>query len=200
MLHNRLLRALDRLARLRLRPRANFPDSRGSDIAWRRISAPEGGRLAIGRDCIVRARIDFERTEATVRIGDRCYIGASHFVCSERIELGSDVIISWGVTLVDHNSHSIFWTHRRNDVSDVTARSKDWTHVARAGVTIGDKVWIGFNASVLKGVTIGEGAVVASNAVVTKDVPPFCIVAGNPAKIVRRLDPSGRSAVPAEGS
>ncbi|MBV8923397.1 DapH/DapD/GlmU-related protein, partial [Bradyrhizobium sp.] len=56
-----------------------------------------------------------------------------------------------------------------------------------APVVIADKVWIGFNASILKGVTIGEGAVVGACSVVTRDVPPFAVVAGNPARVIRTL-------------
>ena len=56
-------------------------------------------------------------------------------------------------------------------------------------------MWIGFNAIVLKGVTIGEGAIVGAGAVVTKDVPAYTIVAGNPAHPIRELTPSERDAL-----
>ena len=62
---------------------------------------------------------------------------------------------------------------------------KDWSKVENAQIIIQDNVWIGFNSIVLKGVTIGEGAVVAAGSVVTKDVPPFAVVGGNPAKIIK---------------
>jgi galactoside O-acetyltransferase len=61
-----------------------------------------------------------------------------------------------------------------------------------APVKIQDKVWIGFNAIVLKGVTIGEGAVVGAGAVVTRNVPAYTVVAGNPARPIRELTPSER--------
>ena len=54
-------------------------------------------------------------------------------------------------------------------------------------VLIGNNVWVGCRAIILKGVTIGEGAVVAAGAVVTKDVPPFTLVAGNPARVIREV-------------
>ena len=55
----------------------------------------------------------------------------------------------------------------------------------RAGVNIGNDVWVGFRATILPGVSIGHGAVVGAGAVVTRDVPPYAIVAGNPARIIR---------------
>lgn len=63
-----------------------------------------------------------------------------------------------------------------------------WIHSDAKPIVIGDNVWIGEYASVLKGVTIGTGAIVASHAVVTKDVPPYTIVAGNPARVVKELE------------
>ncbi|MEI7431602.1 MAG: acyltransferase, partial [Betaproteobacteria bacterium] len=120
-----------------------------------------------------------------VAIGDRSYIGASHFVCHSRIDIGDDVIISWGVTIVDHNSHSLDWRKRNTDVLLWLQRKKDWVGVKVAPVVIKDRVWIGFGASILKGVTLGEGAVVAAGSVVTKDVPAFTVVGGNPARVIR---------------
>lgn len=58
--------------------------------------------------------------------------------------------------------------------------------VSKGGVHIGKNVWIGDKATILPGVSIGEGTVVAANAVVTKDVPPFCVVGGNPARVIRQ--------------
>lgn len=68
---------------------------------------------------------------------------------------------------------------------DVTRPDRPLT---TAPITICDGVWIGARATVLPGVTIGEGAVVAANAVVTKDVPPWVIVGGNPAKIIKKRE------------
>lgn len=96
-------------------------------------------------------------------------------------------MIAWGCTVVDHNSHSLRWSERKDDVVNWLEGKKDWTHVKCASVTIGNKAWIGFNSTILKGVTVGEGAIVAASSVVTRDVPPFTIVAGNPAKVVREL-------------
>ena len=108
-------------------------------------------------------------------------------VSAERIEVGDDVMIAWGTTIVDHNSHSSSFSKRSEDVINWMQGKKDWSHVKTSPVKICDKVWIGFNTIILKGVTIGEGAVVGAGSVVTKNVPPWTIVAGNPARIIREI-------------
>ena len=91
--------------------------------------------------------------------------------------------------LLDHDSHSIDWEKRCNDVHDWNNGQKNWKHIANAPVVVGDKAWIGFNVSILKGVTIGEGAVIGACSVVTRDIPAYAVAVGNPARVVRRLSP-----------
>lgn len=95
---------------------------------------------------------------------------------------------------MDHDSHSLDWELRKNDVTDWSLGNKDWTGVSIRPVVIRNQVWIGFGASILKGVTVGDGAVIGANAVVTRDVPPYAVVAGNPARIIRILTPTPREA------
>ena len=64
---------------------------------------------------------------------------------------------------------------------------KDWTHVKTNPITIQDKSWIGMHSIILEGTTIGTGAVVGAGSVVTRDVPPYTVVAGNPARIIKTL-------------
>ena len=165
----------------------------GTVVRWWGLRG-RGGRVELGRDCMIRCRFDFDSADGRISIGDRCYIGASHFVCHTRIDIGDDVIISWGVTIVDHDSHALNWSDRARDVSDWVQGTKCWDKVKIAPVTIQDKVWIGFGVSVLKGVTVGEGAVLGAGAVVTRDVPPYAVVAGNPARVVRELDAASSAA------
>jgi galactoside O-acetyltransferase len=160
---------------------------RGTLIAWRRIRNFSGNSLVLGEHSIVHADISFEGSGGEIRIGDRCFLGRSHLVCYRSIVIGDDVIMSWGVTIVDHDSHSIEWEKRRDDVRDWGRGRKDWQHVPHAGVVVKDKAWIGFNVSILKGVTIGEGAVIGACSVVTRDIPPYAVAAGNPARVVRTL-------------
>ena len=85
-------------------------------------------------------------------------------------------------------NHRVDWatTYPFNMIADFPEASHITGHPSSKGdVVIGNDVWIGMHATILSGVTIGDGAVVAAHAVVTKDVPPYAIVAGNPAKVVK---------------
>ena len=182
--------ALNSLHRLRHLTSRNVSVGEGSSVYRWRLSLGAGrtrNRVAIGCHSIVQCRITFDGHQGQVRVGDRTYIGASNIVCHTQVSIGSDVIISWGVTVVDHDSHSVSWPLRSADVEQWRLGRKSWEHVAVRPVNIGDKVWIGFGVSILKGVTIGEGAVVGACSVVSRDVPAYSVVAGNPAQVVRQL-------------
>lgn len=158
---------------------------------------PREGRLRVGRRSVLGCTITLERNVGSVVIGDNTFVGASRIICAEHITVGSDVLISWGCTIVDHDSHSLLWSDRAQDVTRWreglgggladAAALKDWQRVPMAPVQILDKAWLGFNVIVLKGITIGEGAVVAAGSVVTKDVPDWTVAAGNPARVLRDL-------------
>lgn len=162
-----------------------------------RLGSPTG-RVKIGEDSVLECTIILERDVGTVYIGDRSYVGGgTQLVCAERISIGSDVMIAWGCTIADHDSHSLDWRHRAEDVRrwreglrfgvPEAARLKDWSHVAVKPVVVSDKAWLGFGVIVVKGVTIGEGAVVAAGSVVTRDVAEWTLVGGNPARVIREL-------------
>lgn len=157
-----------------------------------RIHGGAGASLRVGPHSIVEATLTFERAGATIEIGERTFIGRSHLVALSRIAIGDDVLVSWGVTITDHNSHSVRFSERAADVLDWGRGAKDWSNVPHADVRIGSKAWIGFNAVLLRGVTVGEGAVVGAASVVTKDVAPWTIVAGNPARLIREIPDDGR--------
>ena len=153
--------------------------------------------IEIGEGSHIFGNFALLRPQATIRIGARCQIGQSHFVCADRIEVDDDVLMAWGITLMDNDSHALDWEYRsadakrayedyRRDPSNLI-RTKDWSHVAASPIRVRRRSWIGFNAAVLKGVTIGDNAVVAAHAVVSADVAPFDVVAGNPARVVRSL-------------
>lgn len=152
--------------------------------------------LRVGARCMLNARITFESKSGSVTIGDRAYIGPNTSIISRSgISIGNDVTMAWGITIYDHNSHAFDWVQRqkvvdhfyRNYGSPKCFDELDWTGVEAAPIVIEDRVWIGFGAVILKGVTIGRGAIVGACSIVSRDVEPYTIVAGNPARLVKTL-------------
>lgn len=152
--------------------------------------------LSIGQGSVISANIVFESSTGTIQIGKNSFIGGSSLICIDNINVGDNVLISWGCTIIDSNSHSLDHVTRSNDVKDWAkgirenkiGHYKNWDDVSHSPIFIGDNVWVGFNSIILKGVTIGNGAVIAAGSVVTKNVPDFAVVGGNPAKIIKYLN------------
>lgn len=181
-------RARNRLARARLQRKRGVTVAPDAQVRATGITMHPGCRLRVGRGSVVEARIDLEREGAELTIGDNSYVGASFFKCAERIEVGSDVEIAWNCSIVDHDWESLVWAQRHVDMREWYRARKDWSHVRVAPVSIGDRALVGFNAVILKGVRIGEGAVVGVHSVVTRDVPPYTVVAGVPARVIGRSE------------
>jgi len=146
----------------------------------------EGAVLIAGDDAHFVGTVVFERERAEVKIGSRTYF-ASTISCADRVCIGDDVLVAHGGYIADHDSHALDFRSRSNDVLNWNKGTKDWSSVPIAAVKIEDKAWIGWGVTILRGVTIGEGAVVGANSVVTSDVSPYTIVAGNPARVIREL-------------
>jgi acetyltransferase-like isoleucine patch superfamily enzyme len=173
-----------------LRRRAILEVGTGAQIRSLALRPAPGGVFSLGAGSIFAGRMTMDRDNASIRIGPRTFIGKGQMGAAQSIEIGADVLLSWDVTIVDHQSHHVDFAKRATDVTDWMAGRKDWSNVTIAPVRIGDKVWIGFGASILAGVTIGDGAVVGAGSIVTRDVAPWTIVAGNPARVIRQLEPS----------
>jgi acetyltransferase-like isoleucine patch superfamily enzyme len=129
-----------------------------------------------------------------ITIGDYALVHGARMICDERIVIGDHALISWNVVLMDSYRVPFDPQARRETLrrAAVTPGCPLSGGQARP-VMVGANVWIGFDACVLPGVTIGEGAIVGARTVVTTDVPPYTIVAGNPAGVIRRIDPLFRS-------
>ena len=155
-------------------------------------------QLVIGNDCILRNGIYIENENGNIIIGDNTFINSgTNLISASKIAIGTNVFVSWGCLVIDHDSHSLNYLDRRQDlkqqVKDVRdgfdfVKNKNWSVVKSLPVIIEDDVWIGFDAVILKGVTIGRGSIIGARSVVTKDVPPFTIVAGNPARTIRTIE------------
>ena len=150
--------------------------------------------LQIGAGSAVGCRLVFETGGGKISIGARTFLGGGTLLdAAESITIGDDVLVSFEVVIFDHDSHAVDFQVRAADVSDWLRGHKEWSRVPRAPVVVGDKAWIGARAILLKGVRVGEGAVVGAGSVVTRDVPPWTLVAGNPAREIRKLEPGGRA-------
>jgi len=151
------------------------------------------GSIHLGSDGRLNARFSTRLPDACITVGDRCFISSGVvIVAAGSITIGNDVLIADGCYISDNDGHSLDWKIRRQDVTNRNQGVKQWDDIGIAPVVIGNDVWIAPRCVILKGITIGDGAVVAIGSVVTKDVPPRVLVAGNPARIVKQLgDPDG---------
>ncbi|MBK5269380.1 MAG: acyltransferase [Bacteroidia bacterium] len=126
---------------------------------------------------------------AFIEIGDYCYISNASLVCSERISIGNYVFIAGGVTIADSDFHPITPASRLADTIALSplGNRKNRPIIKTLPVVIEDDVWIGFNATILKGVHIGAGAIIQPGAFVIVNVAPGTIVSGNPAKKIAEV-------------
>ena len=126
--------------------------------------------------------------EGRLSIGPYSLLNGARVICDSQITIGAYSLISWNVVLMDSYRFSFDPRERRKELEGISKSLPDTAARARP-VHIGANVWIGFDACVLPGVTIGEGSVVGARSVVNEDVPPYTLVAGNPARVIRSLTP-----------
>jgi len=140
-----------------------------------RMDTPPYRRFWLGRRSVVESYCCINNAVGDVTIGDYSRIGI-HCTVIGPVSIGSHVNLAQGITVTALN-HNFSDTTQRIDQQGITTRP----------VVIADDVWIGANAVILPGVTIGQHAVVAAGAVVTKDVPPYSVVGGVPATVLKKL-------------
>lgn len=155
------------------------------------------GAVSIGSRSMIGCQFIFESDSGSISIGNDSFLNSGTRLISRcAISVGSNVTVAWGCVFYDHNSHSLDWRERQNDldrqmrafnVGRDVIEGKNWGSVKSRPIVIHNKVWIGFGVIILGGVTIGEGAVVSAGSVVRTDVEAWTVVAGNPAVTVKRL-------------
>ncbi len=159
---------------------------------FRHLRSTAASAVVIGDHVSCYAGCSFAVGEnGTCSVGDFTLMNGALVMAEERIEIGSHCLISWNVGIADSDFHPLEPAQRRVDAHALAPFFKDRPlrpKLRTAPVIISDNVWIGMNATILKGVTIGENSVVAAGSVVTKSVPPNTVVAGNPAAAVKHFE------------
>jgi len=156
------------------------------DLAFKRFHSTEDPALVIGRHCTLDGvHFALGRT-AHAQIGDYCCFSNAVLLCELELRIGNYVIIGWNATIADTDFHPISPAQR---IADAVAcsplgKGRQRPAIAAQPVIIEDDVWIGPNATILKGVCIGAGSFIEPGALVTRDVPRRSRVAGNPAQII----------------
>lgn len=148
--------------------------------------------IVIGEHTHIKGELDCDYG-GKLKIGNWSYVGhLSRILSWDSVSIGNYVLISHMVDIIDSDTHTVNVKERRAHIESILG-GKDYPKTeSRVGeskpIVIEDDVWIGLKATILKGVRIGQGAIIAAGAVVTKDVEPWTVVAGNPARVVRELE------------
>lgn len=143
-------------------------------------------KIILGHDCHIRGELLLFGHGGSIEIGDYCYVGPNSYVWSaKKIKIGNRVLISHNCSIFDSDTHPLDPEERHKQFKEIiiTGQPKS-INLNEKEIDIEDDVLIAANSIILKGVRIGKAAVVGAGSVVTKDVPPYAIVAGNPAKVV----------------
>lgn len=162
------------------------------NLLIRLLSKSKNGELIIGNDFKCNNKIksnsigliqpcifNISTSGSKIIIGNNVGISGSSINATTTITIEDNVLIGSGCLISDTDSHPLLWEDRLCNNNDITSK---------APITIKKNAFIGARSIILKGVTIGEGAVVGAGSVVSKDVPPYTVVCGNPAKIVKTLN------------
>jgi acetyltransferase-like isoleucine patch superfamily enzyme len=153
--------------------------------------------IAIGANSFIGGELFVFAHGGDIAIGEWCFIGeGSRIWSAKRISIGDRVLISHNVNVFDSLTHPLLPEERHKQFRSIMENGHP-RHIdlGERQVIIEEDVWVGANASILRGVTLGRGSVVGVGAVVTRDVAPFSVVVGNPARVVRSLKPESEAPV-----
>lgn len=157
-----------------------------ADYAFKRFRSKQPDALRIGSHCTMDG-VHFAVEEGgRISVGDCCYFTNAVLLCELELRVGNYVVIGWNATIADSDFHPLSPAER---IADAIACSplnqgRPRPEIAKRAVVIEDDVWIGPNATILKGVRLGAGSWIEAGSLVTRDVPPGSRVLGNPAQIV----------------
>lgn len=140
-----------------------------------------GNNTSFGKGCILTAWDNYleQKFSPHIKIGKNCNFGDyNHITATNNIIIGDGTLTGRWVTITDNS-------HGQTDYLSLQCPPIKRAIYSKGPVKIGNNVWIGDKATILPGVTIGDGAVIGANSLVTKDIPPYCVVGGNPAVILK---------------
>ena len=138
-------------------------------------------KISIGDGCIIEKGLQLEAwgENSKITIGNNCLIRAnSHITAYTSITIGDDFLSGTNI-LISDNSHG------DSTMNDMAIPPRQRPIKSKGEIIIGKKVWLGNNVSILSSVIIGDGAIIGANSVVTRDIPPYSVAVGCPAKIVK---------------
>jgi len=163
-----------------------------SALILNNLAQPEA--IEIGQHTHIRGEILTFGHGGKVKIGKYCYIGEySRIWSAKNIAIGDRVLISHNVNIFDNTTHPLSAKKRHEQFLQIIMKGHPKNiDLNENPVMIGNDVLIGCMSIILAGVTIGDGAIIGAGSVVTKDVPPYTIVAGNPARVIREIPPDER--------
>lgn len=146
------------------------------------IIGPEN--IKIGDDCTFEKGIQLEAwgDKAIIEIGNNCLIRANSHITAYNSIVIEDGLLTGNNVLISDNSHGNIQNKEESEILPLKR-----TIYSKGGIHIEKNVWIGNNVCILSSVNIGKGAIIGANSVVTHDVPPYCVAAGNPARIIKKL-------------
>jgi len=152
--------------------------------------AKDRSKITIGNNCHIYGQLTVMQFGGEIIFGNHCSLGdQSRVVSAQKIQIGNRVMIAHNVNILDNISHPTDWQLRHQDFLTSYKGSPKSFDLRSAIVVIEDDAWIGFNLIILKGVTIGRGAIIGAGSLVTKDVEPWTVNAGNPLRCLYKLTP-----------
>lgn len=155
---------------------------------------PDPSAIDIGAYTHIKGELLTFAHGGRITMGEYCYVGEHSYIWSaQNILIGNRVLIAHNVNIFDNITHPLSASARHEQFkSIITSGHPKHLDLSEQPVTIEDDVWVGCMSVILKGVTIGRGAVIAAGSVVTKDVPAWSIVAGNPAQVIKMIPENQR--------
>lgn len=159
------------------------------ELSFKRFLSHEPDALVIGSDCTMDG-VHFALGEkGRVHIGNYCYFTNAVLLCELEMRIGNYVVIGWNATIADTDFHPLKPAERIADAIACSplGQGRPRPEIPKRPVTIEDDVWIGPNATILKGVRIGTGAFIEAGSLVTRDVPAHARIMGNPAQVIGEI-------------